>query len=53
MLAALTAVSAAFYALYFRLQYVAGPVYLSQIGYIGTAFGIVLAGSATRAGGSS
>ena len=35
--------SAVFYVLIFRLQKIAGPVYLSQIGYWGTGFGVVLA----------
>jgi drug/metabolite transporter (DMT)-like permease len=36
ILAIQVVVSAAFYLFYFRLQHVAGPVYLSQIGYVGT-----------------
>lgn len=42
-LAALVAVAAVFYALYFRLQHVAGPVYLSQIGYVATGFALPIA----------
>ena len=41
-------VSALFYALYFRLQHAAGPVYVSQIGYVAAAFAVpfaMLAGS--------
>ncbi len=34
------AVTALTYVLYFRLQVVAGPVYLSQIGYVATAVGL-------------
>lgn len=34
------AVTALTYLLYFRLQVVAGPVYLSQIGYVATAVGL-------------
>ena len=37
------AVSAIQYWLYMRLQQAAGPVYLSQIGYVAAAFGVVLA----------
>ncbi|HVL72271.1 MAG TPA: DMT family transporter [Beijerinckiaceae bacterium] len=33
--------SAGMFALYFRLQQVGGPVYLSQIGYVGAAVGLV------------
>jgi drug/metabolite transporter (DMT)-like permease len=36
-------VSAIFYHLYFRLQHLAGPVYLSQIGYVAAGFGLPLA----------
>lgn len=36
-------VSAIQYWLYMRLQQAAGPVYLSQIGYVAAAFGVVLA----------
>lgn len=43
VLASLAAVSAIFYALYFRLQHIAGPVYLSQIGYVATAFALPMA----------
>lgn len=43
LLALQVVVSSLFYALYFRLQHVAGPVYLSQIGYVGTAFGLPIA----------
>lgn len=43
ILASQVAVSALFYALYFRLQHIAGPVYLSQIGYIATAFALPIA----------
>lgn len=35
-------VSAIFYHLYFRLQHLAGPVYLSQIGYVAAGFGLPL-----------
>ena len=37
------AVSTLTYWLYFRLQQAAGPVYLSQIGYVAAAFGVVIA----------
>lgn len=40
LLAAQAVVSAAYYALYFRLQHMAGPVYLSQIGYVATGFAL-------------
>ncbi len=43
ILATHVVVSAVFYALYFRLQHLAGPVYLSQIGYVGTVFAMPLA----------
>lgn len=43
ILASQVAVSAIFYALYFRLQHIAGPVYLSQIGYVATAFALPMA----------
>lgn len=43
ILAIQVVVSAVFYALYFRLQHLAGPVYLSQIGYVGTAFALPIA----------
>jgi drug/metabolite transporter (DMT)-like permease len=33
--------SAGMFALYFRLQQVGGPVFLSQIGYVGAAVGLV------------
>lgn len=36
-------VSSLFYHLYFRLQHLAGPVYLSQIGYVAAGFGLPLA----------
>ncbi len=36
------AVGSAMFALFFRLQAVGGPVYLSQIGYVGAAVGLVL-----------
>jgi drug/metabolite transporter (DMT)-like permease len=39
---AILAVSTLFYALYFRLQHVAGAVYLSQIGYVAAGAGLVL-----------
>ncbi len=35
------AVSTAMFALFFRLQAVGGPVYLSQIGYVGAAVGLL------------
>ncbi len=35
--------SAIFFAMFFRLQYLAGPVYLSQLGYVGTCFGMAIA----------
>lgn len=35
------AASAAMFALFFRLQQVGGPVFLSQIGYVGAAVGLV------------
>ncbi len=31
------------YVLYFQLQRVAGPVYLSQIGYVAAGFGVAIA----------
>lgn len=37
------AVATVYYALLFRLQKVAGPVFLSQIGYVATAFGVAIA----------
>lgn len=37
------AASALMYWLYFKLQQAAGPVYLSQIGYVAAAFGVVIA----------
>jgi drug/metabolite transporter (DMT)-like permease len=43
VLSSLIASSALFYALFFRLQKTAGPVYLSQIGYVGTGFGVAIA----------
>jgi drug/metabolite transporter (DMT)-like permease len=43
VLSSLIAASALFYGLYFRLQKTAGPVYLSQIGYVGTGFGVAIA----------
>jgi drug/metabolite transporter (DMT)-like permease len=43
VLSGLIASSALFYALFFRLQKTAGPVYLSQIGYVGTGFGVAIA----------
>jgi drug/metabolite transporter (DMT)-like permease len=43
VLSSLIAASALFYGLYFRLQKAAGPVYLSQIGYVGTGFGVAIA----------
>lgn len=33
--------SAGMFALFFRLQQVGGPVFLSQIGYVGAAVGLV------------
>ncbi|MGI9371496.1 MAG: DMT family transporter [Hyphomicrobiales bacterium] len=42
-LAVLSVVSAGSYALNYRLQQIAGPVVLSQIGYWGTGFGVLLA----------
>ena len=39
--AAQIAASAAMFALFFRLQQVGGPVFLSQIGYVGAAVGLV------------
>ena len=33
--------SAGMFALFFRLQAVGGPVYLSQIGYVGAAIGLL------------
>jgi len=41
-LALLLATSTLFYGLYFRLQHIAGPVYLSQIGFVGGALGLPL-----------
>ncbi|MEM1401212.1 MAG: DMT family transporter [Pseudomonadota bacterium] len=41
--AALTINACFFYVLLFRLQVVAGPVYLSQVGYWSTGFGILMA----------
>jgi drug/metabolite transporter (DMT)-like permease len=38
--AAQVAASSAMFAFYFRLQVVGGPVYLSQIGYVGAAIGL-------------
>jgi drug/metabolite transporter (DMT)-like permease len=38
----LAGLSAVYYALYFRLQQQAGPVYLSQIGYVAAGFGVPL-----------
>jgi drug/metabolite transporter (DMT)-like permease len=35
------AASAAMFAVYFRLQAVGGPVYLSQIGYVGAGVGLL------------
>ncbi len=35
------AASTAMFALFFRLQAVGGPVYLSQIGYVGAAVGLL------------
>jgi drug/metabolite transporter (DMT)-like permease len=35
------AAAAAMFAFYFRLQAVGGPVYLSQIGYVAAAIGLV------------
>ena len=43
LLAGQTALFAILYDLYFRLQKAAGPVYLSQIGSVGAAVGLVLA----------
>lgn len=43
ILATQVAVSSVMYWLYFRLQRAAGPVYLSQIGYVAAGFGVVLA----------
>lgn len=43
ILTAQAAISSVFYALYFRLQHIAGPVYLSQIGYVATAFALPIA----------
>ncbi len=37
------AVASVYYALFYRLQKVAGPVYLSQIGYVATGFGVAIA----------
>jgi drug/metabolite transporter (DMT)-like permease len=37
------AVATVYYALFYRLQKVAGPVYLSQIGYVATGFGVGIA----------
>lgn len=37
------AVAAVYYALFYRLQNVAGPVFLSQIGYVATGFGVAIA----------
>jgi len=36
------AAASAMFALFFRLQSVGGPVYLSQIGYVGSAVGLVI-----------
>jgi drug/metabolite transporter (DMT)-like permease len=36
------AVAASMFTLFFRLQFVGGPVYLSQIGYVGAAVGLLL-----------
>lgn len=41
LVAAQVAASAAMFAFFFRLQAVAGPVYLSQIGYVAAAIGLV------------
>jgi drug/metabolite transporter (DMT)-like permease len=37
------AVATVYYALFYRLQRLAGPVYLSQIGYVATGFGVAIA----------
>ncbi|HEX2509119.1 MAG TPA: DMT family transporter [Microvirga sp.] len=37
------AVATVYYALFYRLQKVAGPVFLSQIGYVATGFGVAIA----------
>lgn len=37
------AVATIYYGLFYRLQKVAGPVYLSQIGYVATGFGVAIA----------
>ena len=41
LVVAQVAASACMFALYFRLQAVGGPVYLSQIGYVGAAVGLI------------
>ncbi|MCH8684748.1 DMT family transporter [Pedomonas mirosovicensis] len=41
LVAAQVAASAAMFAFFFRLQAVGGPVYLSQIGYVGAAIGLI------------
>ena len=43
LVAAQVGVSAVMYVLYFQLQRVAGPVYLSQIGYVAAGFGVAIA----------
>ena len=43
LIAAQVVASAAMYWLYFWLQRVAGPVYLSQIGYVAAGFGVLFA----------
>ncbi|APF36924.1 hypothetical protein BOQ54_05935 [Chelatococcus daeguensis] len=43
IIAAQVSVSALMYVLYFQLQRVAGPVYLSQIGYVAAGFGVAIA----------
>jgi drug/metabolite transporter (DMT)-like permease len=43
LVGAQVAASAAMYWLYFWLQRVAGPVYLSQIGYVAAGFGVLFA----------
>ena len=43
LIAAQIAASAAMYWLYFWLQRIAGPVYLSQIGYVAAGFGVLFA----------
>jgi drug/metabolite transporter (DMT)-like permease len=40
LLLAQVAISAAMFAVFFRLQSVGGPVYLSQIGYVAAAVGL-------------